>query len=65
MVGAVIAVAGLAACSSSDVSEPPTPTEPTLSTVATRVDDRVLRIGVLLPASGEGASIGESELAGI
>ncbi len=65
VLGVAILTAGLAACTSSDVSEPTTPTEPTPSVVAPRVDDRVLRIGVLLPASGEGASIGESELAGI
>lgn len=55
----------LVACTSSDpVTTPETPAS-SPSTVALPIDDRVLRIGVLLPSSGEGASIGESELAGV
>ncbi|MCU1392609.1 MAG: putative transporter substrate-binding protein [Ilumatobacteraceae bacterium] len=62
---ALLAVAGLTACSSSSTTPPPTTVDTTPTTVAQRTDDRVLRIGVLLPASGAGASIGESELAAV
>ena len=56
---------GLPACTSSNNVAPPSTPAPTETTEAPRVDDGVLRIGVLLPASGEGASIGASELAGV
>jgi branched-chain amino acid transport system substrate-binding protein len=55
----------LPACTSSGNVAPPSTPEPTETTEAPRVDDGILRIGVLLPASGEGASIGTSELAGV
>ena len=57
--------ATLPACSSDGDVAPPSTPEPTQTTEAPRVDDGVLRIGVLLPATGEGASIGASELAGV
>ena len=60
-----IGASSLAACSSpSPVAIPDTPVS-TASTVAPAVDDNVFRLGVLLPSSGAGASIGESELAGV
>lgn len=52
-------------CSSSGGGAPASTTPPTVTTVASRVDDGVLQIGVLLPSSGEGASIGESAGAAI
>jgi branched-chain amino acid transport system substrate-binding protein len=55
----------LTACSSPGPAPTPDTVASTPSTVTVRTDDRVLRIGVLLPASGEGASIGESELAAV
>ncbi|MCU1399485.1 MAG: putative transporter substrate-binding protein [Acidimicrobiales bacterium] len=55
----------LTACSSPATDAPATTQVATVPTVAARTDDRVLRIGVLLPQSGEGASIGESELAAV
>ncbi len=60
-------IAQLAACSSSDPVVAPLSTQavsPSTS-AAPRVDDGVLRIGVLLPASGEGASIGQSARAAV
>jgi branched-chain amino acid transport system substrate-binding protein len=60
----MIAIA-LPACSSPGNVAPPSTPQPTQTTEAPRVDDGILRIGVLLPASGEGASIGASELAGV
>ncbi len=45
-------------------STPDTEVSPS-TTVAPRVDDGILRIGVLLPSSGEGASIGQSARAAI
>ena len=60
-----ISGSSLMACTSpSPVATPETPVS-SPSTVAPAVDDQVLRIGVLVPSSGEGASIGESELAGV
>lgn len=64
-----IAVLGavLAACSatpsSTTPSAPPESPAPTVPNV--RVDDGVLRIGILLPASGEGAAIGQSARAAV
>ena len=65
-VGAML-LASLAACSSSDPVVLPISTEVgvTSTSAATRVDDGVLRIGILLPASGEGASIGQSARAAV
>ncbi|MCU1364908.1 MAG: putative transporter substrate-binding protein [Ilumatobacteraceae bacterium] len=62
---AAVGLVALAACSSSAANAPATTLAATVPTVAPITDDRVLRIGVLLPKSGEGASIGESELAAV
>ena len=54
----------VAACSGTDETEgtvPPTPLV-TATTDAPRVDDGVLRIGVMAPRSGPGAALGESVL---
>ena len=61
------ALALLAACSSSDpvVAPPATQAFSPSTTETVRVDDGVMRVGVLLPASGEGASIGQSARAAI
>jgi len=61
----MIAVIALPACTSSDDVAPPSTPEPTETSEPRPVDDGILRIGVLLPSSGEGASIGASELAGV
>lgn len=61
----MVIVIALPACSSEGNVAPPSTPPPTETTEARRVDDGILRIGVLLPASGEGASIGASELAGV
>ena len=63
-----VAAGGLAACSSSAASPPTAPPpslEITSTSVAPRVDDGVLQIGVLLPSSGAGAAIGQSARAAI
>ncbi len=58
---------GLAACSSP--ASTATPATTPRSTVANRseprIDDGLLRIGILLPSSGEGASIGQSARAAV
>lgn len=57
---AVLAVT-VAACSDDDASVPTTlPSPAPTTTVSTRPDDGILRIGLLLPASGEGVTIGQS-----
>jgi branched-chain amino acid transport system substrate-binding protein len=67
---AVVCVA-LAACTSNATpGASPSPTPPIDSSAVTakptqRLDDGVLRIGVLLPSSGEGASIGQSARAAV
>lgn len=53
-----------AACSGTDGPDPTTTTS-TTTTVATRVDDKVLRIGVLLPSSGAGLEIGLPTIDGV
>ncbi len=60
-------LAAMAACSSSDPVVAPLGTQvlSASTTAEPRVDDGVLRIGVLLPASGEGASIGQSARAAV
>ena len=55
----------IVACSSPAPISVPETLASTPSTVAPAVDDNVFRIGVLLPSSGAGASIGESELAAV
>ena len=62
----------MAGCSSSGASVPSQPppstgtqSDGTSTSVAARIDDGVLRIGVLLPSSGEGASIGQSARAAV
>ena len=65
MFAAVGAVLIVAACTSSSANPPPsTITVPPTSTPATS-DDNMLKIGVLLPSNGEGASIGQSARAAI
>lgn len=55
----------MAACSSPQPVSTPETLVSTPATAAPAVDDKVFRIGVLLPSTGAGASIGESELAGV
>ena len=61
--GAMGLFLGIASCTSSSPAAAPVTTQagPTTSTIeSATIDDGVLRIGVLLPASGKGASIGQS-----
>ena len=61
--GAIGLCLGIAACSSSSPAAAPVTTRvgaTTSTTESPTIDDGVLRIGVLLPASGKGASIGQS-----
>lgn len=57
----------LVACSATPVSTTPSaPTDFSAPNVANvRADDGILRIGILLPASGEGAAIGQSARAAV
>ena len=51
----------LAACSDDDSPAPTTTTQPVpTTTISGRPDDGVLRIGLLLPVSGEGVAIGQT-----
>lgn len=61
MLGAAAAVLVAAACTDDGTTVPTTTPETSTTTTmpAERVDDGVLRIGVLLPESGTGASIGQ------
>jgi len=60
MMAAIVAVALPLACTSDDDSAPTSLAAPTTSTTEpVRIDDRVLTIGMLLPRSGEGATIGQ------
>ncbi len=61
----VASVLLLLACTSSGDGAPPDTLASTSTTSAARVDDGVLRIGVLLPSSGEGAPIGQSARAAV
>lgn len=55
----------LFACTSSEDAATPGTSAPTITTAAPRVDDKVLQIGVLLPSSGEGFSVGQSARAAV
>ena len=61
----VASALSLIGCTSADGGPTADTVVVTSSTAVPRVDDRVLRIGVLLPSSGEGASIGQSAEAAI
>ena len=62
VVGAVLAACS-AAPSATTSSVPPESSAPNVPSV--RADDGILRIGILLPASGEGAAIGQSARAAV
>jgi branched-chain amino acid transport system substrate-binding protein len=62
VVGACIVM--LAGCTDDGIATPTTPVvTATSTTVARRTDDGVLRIGILLPATGDGAGLGKSLIA--
>jgi len=62
----VAALVATAACSSSNGGAAPASSSTTSTTEVVRVEDNVLRIGVLLPSSGAGASeIGQSARAAV
>lgn len=58
----MLAGAILAACSDDEDSTPPTTAAPsiTTTTIASRPDDQILTVGLLLPISGDGAGIGQT-----
>ena len=64
-IGVAAASLQLISCTSNGPATTPATTEPAATTVTPSVVDGVLRIGVLMPASGAGASIGQSARAGI
>lgn len=65
LIGVAAASLALISCTATSPAAAPATTESTTTTVKPRVDDGVLTIGVLMPASGAGASIGQSARAGI